>query len=133
MSSWPSAICEPSEAEASAEMAGPSPMLQTPLDWRRRRIKLGSRIVLRWVLGRRLGRGATSYIDCDIFTTFWLCLSHPVDKGRAGVIATYRAVLLGVQPVPWMLVGESIVVSIVLLVSGAFYLRRAERLFADVV
>jgi len=50
-----------------------------------------------------------------------------------GVIATYRAVLLGVQPVPWMLVGESIVVSIVLLVTGAFYFRRAERLFADVV
>jgi lipopolysaccharide transport system permease protein len=50
-----------------------------------------------------------------------------------GVIATYRAVLLGVQPINWMLVAESIAVSVGLLASGAFYFRRAERLFADVV
>ena len=50
-----------------------------------------------------------------------------------GVIATYRAVFWACNAVPWMLVAESIVVSIVLLVTGAFYFRRAERLFADVV
>jgi lipopolysaccharide transport system permease protein len=50
-----------------------------------------------------------------------------------GVIGTYRAVLLSAQPIPWMLFGESIAVSTALVVSGAFYFRRAERLFADVV
>ena len=50
-----------------------------------------------------------------------------------GVIATYRATLLGMHPIPWMLMLESIAVTAVLLGSGVLYFRRAERLFADVV
>jgi lipopolysaccharide transport system permease protein len=49
-----------------------------------------------------------------------------------GVIAAYRATLLGTPPLNGMLVAESIVVTAVLLVTGAFYFQRSERLFADV-
>jgi lipopolysaccharide transport system permease protein len=49
-----------------------------------------------------------------------------------GVIAAYRATLLGTQPIDWMLVAESVAVTAVLLTTGALYFRRNERLFADV-
>lgn len=50
-----------------------------------------------------------------------------------GVISAYRATLLGMHPIDWMLVAESLAVAAALLVSGAFYFRRTERLFADVI
>jgi lipopolysaccharide transport system permease protein len=49
-----------------------------------------------------------------------------------GVIAVYRATLLGMPSLDGMLVAESVAVSAVLLVTGAFYFHRSERLFADV-
>lgn len=49
-----------------------------------------------------------------------------------GVVEGFRWALLGTQP-PSAMVGVSALVSVVLLVSGAFYFRRMEKTFADVV
>lgn len=50
----------------------------------------------------------------------------------AGVIEGFRWVLLGAEP-PSSLIAVSIIVVLIVLVSGAFYFRRSEKTFADVV
>lgn len=51
----------------------------------------------------------------------------------AGVVEGFRWALLGTETAPGPMVGVSSVVAIGLLVGGAFYFRRMERSFADVV
>ena len=51
----------------------------------------------------------------------------------AGVIEGFRSALLGTNPMPWDLIAVGATGTIVLAVSGAFYFRRMERVFADVV
>jgi lipopolysaccharide transport system permease protein len=50
-----------------------------------------------------------------------------------GVVEGFRWALLGVDTVPTFTVGVSAVAAVLLLVSGAFYFRRMEKTFADVV
>ena len=50
-----------------------------------------------------------------------------------GVIEGFRWALLGMNTAPGAMVWVSAVVSLLLLVGGAFYFRRMERTFADVV
>jgi lipopolysaccharide transport system permease protein len=50
----------------------------------------------------------------------------------AGVIEGFRAALLGTRPMPWDLLAVGSMVALVIAVSGAFYFRRMERIFADV-
>lgn len=50
----------------------------------------------------------------------------------AGVIEGFRAALLGSAPMPWDLIGMGTVSALLLALSGAFYFRRMERVFADV-
>ena len=49
-----------------------------------------------------------------------------------GVIEGFRAALLGTRPMPWDLIAVGSVTALVVAVSGAFYFRRMERVFADV-
>ena len=49
-----------------------------------------------------------------------------------GVIEGYRACLLG-TPVPWLYIGPGIITSVILLISGALYFKRMERVFVDVI
>jgi len=49
-----------------------------------------------------------------------------------GVIEGYRACLLGI-PIPWSYIFPGIITAILLLVSGALYFRRMERVFVDVI
>jgi lipopolysaccharide transport system permease protein len=58
----------------------------------------------------------------------WVALINPL----TGIVETFRAAMLG-GAIPWMQLGNSVVVMAVVLVSGAFYFRRMERLFADVL
>jgi lipopolysaccharide transport system permease protein len=51
----------------------------------------------------------------------------------AGVIEGFRAALLATRPMPWDLIAVGSVTALVVAVSGAFYFRRTERIFADVV
>ena len=51
----------------------------------------------------------------------------------AGVIGGFRACLLATGAIPWDLIAEGAAVAVAFLVVGAFYFRRSERLFADVV
>jgi lipopolysaccharide transport system permease protein len=51
----------------------------------------------------------------------------------AGVVEGFRWAMLGTETQPGPLIMVSAAVAIVLLVSGAFYFRSAERMFADVV
>jgi lipopolysaccharide transport system permease protein len=59
----------------------------------------------------------------------WLYGLNPM----AGVVAGFRWVLLGTGAEPWRLIAASAVISMLLLVSGAFYFRRVEQTFADVI
>jgi lipopolysaccharide transport system permease protein len=49
-----------------------------------------------------------------------------------GVIEGFRACLLG-KPIPWMFIWPGILTAILLVLSGALYFRRMERIFADVI
>ncbi|MBI5740592.1 MAG: ABC transporter permease [Nitrospirae bacterium] len=49
-----------------------------------------------------------------------------------GVIEGFRACLLG-APVPWVYIIPGAVTEIIIIVSGAFYFKRMERIFADVI
>ncbi|MCB0727043.1 MAG: ABC transporter permease [Ignavibacteriae bacterium] len=51
----------------------------------------------------------------------------------AGVIEGFRASLLGFKPMPWDLIAIGSISSILIFISGAFYFKRTERIFADVV
>jgi lipopolysaccharide transport system permease protein len=51
----------------------------------------------------------------------------------AGVIEGFRAALLGTRPMPWDLIAVGSVTAFAVALSGAFYFRRTERVFADVV
>jgi lipopolysaccharide transport system permease protein len=51
----------------------------------------------------------------------------------AGVIEGFRWALLGTETAPGPLIGVSVLVSLVLLIGGAYYFRRMEKTFADVV
>ncbi len=59
---------------------------------------------------------------------FWYGLNP-----MAGVIEGFRAALLGTTPMPWDLIGTGTVTAGLLVLSGAFYFQRTERVFADVV
>jgi lipopolysaccharide transport system permease protein len=50
----------------------------------------------------------------------------------AGVIEGFRSALLGTNPMPWDLIGMGTLSTVLLLLSGAFYFRKMERIFADV-
>lgn len=59
----------------------------------------------------------------------WLYGLNPA----AGLVAATRALLFPQGSFPWRLTATSLLVSAVVLVSGAFYFRRTERTFADVI
>jgi lipopolysaccharide transport system permease protein len=50
-----------------------------------------------------------------------------------GVVEGFRSVLLATNPVPWSTIGTGAAVACLLLLSGVFYFRRTEAVFADVV
>jgi lipopolysaccharide transport system permease protein len=49
-----------------------------------------------------------------------------------GVIEGFRSALLGTNPMPWDLILPGLVSSVIMLLVGAMYFRRKERIFADV-
>jgi lipopolysaccharide transport system permease protein len=51
----------------------------------------------------------------------------------AGVVEGFRWALLGTASAPGPMLAVSAVVSVIVLVGGAYYFRRMERTFADVV
>ena len=59
----------------------------------------------------------------------WLLALNPM----TGVIQAYRASLLGHQPIEWLLLGISTAIIIIIFMSGLYYFRRMEKVFADVV
>lgn len=50
----------------------------------------------------------------------------------AGVIEGFRSVLLGTVSIPWDLILSGSLSGVIIFLSGAFYFRRTERVFADV-
>jgi lipopolysaccharide transport system permease protein len=66
----------------------------------------------------------------SLITDPWQLLLYGMNP-MVGVIEGFRWALLGTQPPPQLLI-QSVVVSVLLLVMGAFYYRRAERTFADI-
>lgn len=49
-----------------------------------------------------------------------------------GVIEGFRSSLLGTNPMPWNYIGIGAVMAVLLFITGAFYFRRMEKIFADV-
>jgi len=58
----------------------------------------------------------------------WIVMANPM----TGVIESFRSALLG-RPLPWGEIAYSTIASLVVAISGAFYFRRVERQFADVL
>ena len=58
----------------------------------------------------------------------WLYGLYPM----AGVIEGFRAALIGATPVPWDLMLPGTLSAVLIVVSGAIYFKRLERIFADV-
>lgn len=50
-----------------------------------------------------------------------------------GVIEGFRSSLLGFNPMPWDLIGIGSVSALLIFISGLFYFKKTERVFADVV
>ena len=59
----------------------------------------------------------------------WLLLLNPM----SGVIKAYRASILGHQHIDWAFLGLSTAIIFIIFISGLFYFKRMERVFADVV
>ncbi len=51
----------------------------------------------------------------------------------AGVIEGFRSALLGTNPMPWDLIAVGTLSAVLIAISGLWYFRRMERIFADVV
>ena len=102
-------------------------------------------------LGLWLAALAVQYRDVNYATTFGMQLLmyaapvvYPVSLVPAdvqmlyavnpmvGVIEGFRAVLLETRPVPWDFIAIGSVTALIVAVSGAFYFRRKEQIFADV-
>ena len=102
-------------------------------------------------LGLWLAALAVQYRDVNYATTFAMQLLmyaapvvYPVSLVPAdvqmlyavnpmvGVIEGFRAVLLETRPVPWDFIAIGSVTALIVAVSGAFYFRRKEQIFADV-
>jgi lipopolysaccharide transport system permease protein len=49
-----------------------------------------------------------------------------------GVIEGFRSSLLGYTPMPWDLIGMGSISAVIIFISGAFYFKKTERIFADV-
>ena len=62
---------------------------------------------------------------------YWIRLVYGLYP-MAGVIEGFRASLIGKVPMPWDLIGMGTISAVILFVSGAFYFRRMEKIFADV-
>lgn len=58
----------------------------------------------------------------------WLYALNPM----VGVIEGFRSALLGTNPMPWGYIVIGLIVSLTLAVTGAFYFRFKEKIFADV-
>jgi lipopolysaccharide transport system permease protein len=50
----------------------------------------------------------------------------------AGVIEGFRSSLLGYTPMPWDLIGMGSISAVIFFITGAFYFKKTERIFADV-
>lgn len=59
----------------------------------------------------------------------WLLMLNPM----GGVIEAFRAATLGHMPIPWISLGISTSVGLLVFVGGMFYFRSVERYFADVI
>lgn len=49
-----------------------------------------------------------------------------------GVIEGFRSSLLGFNPMPWDLIGMGSISAVIFFISGAYYFKKTERIFADV-
>lgn len=59
----------------------------------------------------------------------WLLALNPM----SGIIEAHRACILAHQPINWSSLGISIASTFLLFITGAFYFRRMERFFADII
>jgi len=59
----------------------------------------------------------------------WVLALNPM----GGIINAFRACLLGHKPIDWLILGTSTLIVFVTFLSGLYYFRRSEKIFADVV
>jgi lipopolysaccharide transport system permease protein len=87
------------------------------------------RILIPWLLQVAMYATPVVYPMSAIPAKYqWLTIANPA----AGIVETFRAVLFG-TPIPYLALFIATLLSIFFLVSGAFYFRRMERRFADLL
>jgi len=85
------------------------------------------RVVIPWLLQIAMYVAPVVYPLSAVPERFrWLAILNPA----TGLIELFRAVLLGGK-IDWLPVAWSVIASVLLMISGTFYFRRMERLFAD--
>lgn len=62
---------------------------------------------------------------------YWAKLAYGLYP-MAGVIEGFRSSIIGRNPMPWDLIGMGFISATLLFISGAFYFRKMEKVFADV-
>jgi lipopolysaccharide transport system permease protein len=84
---------------------------------------------MRFVIRMLMYTAPIVYSSSSISETYRLWYSfNPV----VGVIEGFRASLLGL-PVPWMYIFPGMITTVILFVSAAYYFKRMERIFVDVI
>ena len=62
---------------------------------------------------------------------YWIKLVYGLYP-LAGVIEGFRSSIIGRNPMPWDLIGMGTISAVLIFISGAYYFRRMEKIFADV-
>jgi lipopolysaccharide transport system permease protein len=87
------------------------------------------RVVLPWVLQIAMYATPVVYPVAAVPQKYrWIILANPM----TGIVEAFRSCLFG-TPLPARLLLWSVAATLLVLVSGAFYFRRTERLFADIL
>ncbi|MFH1509268.1 MAG: ABC transporter permease [bacterium] len=59
----------------------------------------------------------------------WILMLNPM----SGFVEAHRSMILGHQPIDWMLFGISVVSTIIIFISGIIYFKSVEKKFADII
>ncbi|HEX8620033.1 MAG TPA: ABC transporter permease [Thermoanaerobaculia bacterium] len=87
------------------------------------------RVIIPWILQIAMYAAPVVYPLSAVPERYrWIAIANPM----TGLLEAFRATLFG-TPLDLAILGWSVIASLVILISGAYYFRRMERLFADVL
>lgn len=87
------------------------------------------RVIIPWILQIAMYAAPVVYPLSAVPERYrWIAIANPM----TGLLEAFRATLFG-TPIDFVVLAWSVIASVLILISGAYYFRRMERLFADVL